>query len=115
MNGTLATRGQDEPFFMRRGDSTLALEGVRVLLWEKRTRKRQGAEAKRQGDILGKLRGSEGTGQCQLRLPERGGQGSHLPQGSQSALQQWDRHLHLICVPHGSLVWIPSYTYVSLH
>lgn len=52
---------------------------------------------KGRGYILGKLRDSEGTGQCQL---ERGGQGSHLPQGSQSALQQWDRHLHLICVPH---------------
>lgn len=45
---------KDEPFFMRRGDSTLALEGARVLQREKRTRKRYGAEAKRQGVHTGK-------------------------------------------------------------
>lgn len=48
---------RDEPFFMRRGDSTLALEeGARVLQREKRTRKRYGAEAQRQGGHPGKAK-----------------------------------------------------------
>lgn len=54
-----------------------------------------------QGDILGRVSGSESAGLSAEAAGEggRGGQGSYLPRGSQSALHQCDRHLHVMCPP----------------